>query len=400
MLNTTITVSQVNRYIKNIIEENPILKNVYMVGEISNFTNHYQSGHFYLTLKDEKSSIKCIMFKSFASNVPFEPKNGMKIVVKGSVSVYEPNGNYQFYIKEMVPFGEGSYKIAFDQVKNKLEKKGYFDESNKKNIKKNITKMGIISSVGSAGLKDVLSVVERRNPLIKIVVFPAIMQGNDCVSSVISAMNSAQNFDIDVLLITRGGGSVEDLWQFNSELLAEKVFEYDIPVVSAIGHEVDISILDFVADLHAGTPSIAGEFLANTLNKDVVNEMFSEIKYLINEKIQTNQDCIDDSNPLISKANLLESIQFKNEKVQQYEKSLKDGIVNFLEAKQLLVDQKIQTIDMISVQSILKRGYSVMTKNNVTIKSVKQIEENDNISITLKDGNIDCIVKKININGE
>jgi len=240
---TTLTVTQISSYIKSSLENDSKLKNVMLVGEISNFTNHYKTGHFYFTLKDDKTTIKAVMFKSYATLVNFVPFDGMKVVVKGNINVYMPNGTYQINCTQMLPKGEGSYNIAFNQLKDKLELKGYFDVANKKEIQKNPKVIGLISAIGSAALKDVISVVERRNPFCKILVYGSIMQGEHSANSVIASIKKAiNNTEVEVIIIARGGGSTEDLWSFNNEKLVETVFFSQKPIISAIAQEVDSTI--------------------------------------------------------------------------------------------------------------------------------------------------------------
>ena len=264
-----ITVTQLTKYIKYKIDNDVNLDTVYLKGEISNFKAHTR-GHFYFTIKDENSRINAVMFSSSASKIKFVPTDGMKILVTGKISVYEATGGYQIYVNEMLEDGVGNLYIAFEQLKKKLEQEGLFDPAKKKKIPKIPTTIGIITAPTGAAIKDILSTIKRRWPLAKTILFPSLVQGEEAASDIVRNINIAKDYDLDVLIIGRGGGSIEDLWPFNEEIVARAIYDLDIPTISAVGHEIDFTIADFVADLRAPTPTGAAEMAVPNIN-DVIN---------------------------------------------------------------------------------------------------------------------------------
>ena len=254
-----ITVSELNKYIKNKVDEDEYLNSVYVKGEISNFKHHY-TGHMYFTLKDEKSLIKCVMFKSSTSTLTFAPKDGMKVLILGTVAVYEAGGIYQIYCKAMQEDGIGDLYKAYEELKNKLEKEGLFDKAHKKKIPLMPETIGVLTSQTGAVIRDIINVSTRRNPNVHIKLYPVPVQGNGAAEKIVDAIRTANEHKIsDVIILARGGGSLEDLWPFNEEIMARAIYESEIPIISAVGHETDFTIADFVADLRAPTPSAAAE---------------------------------------------------------------------------------------------------------------------------------------------
>ena len=257
---TVLTVSQVNTYIKALIDEAAPLKSIYLTGEISNFKRHFPSGHLYFTLKDEKSQIKAVMFKTSASRLRFEPNDGMKVIIRGRISVFERNGEYQIYAEDMQPDGLGALNLAFEQLKEKLYNEGLFDESYKKPLPKYPSKIGVATSSTGSVIQDIKDVCKRRYPICEIVLVQTLVQGASASGDIVKSIKLLDSMeDIDLIIVGRGGGSLEDLWAFNTEEVARAVFECNKPVISAVGHETDTTICDFVADLRAPTPSAAAE---------------------------------------------------------------------------------------------------------------------------------------------
>ena len=270
-----LTVSQLNFYVKSIIDSDANLENIFLTGEISNFTDHYQSGHFYFSLKDKKSVVKAIMFAGFARRVRFRLQNGMKVIVRGRVAVYEVSGVYQVYVEDMQPDGVGALNLAFEQLKEKLLKEGLFNTKNKKSLPKYPQKVGVITSETGAVFWDIQNVMKRRFPLVEIVFHPVLVQGEGASEQIVSAIEKFNNGELcDVLIVARGGGSIEDLWAFNDEILARTIAASKIPIISAVGHETDFTICDFVADLRAPTPSAAAELAVPDMQK-----LISDIEY-------------------------------------------------------------------------------------------------------------------------
>lgn len=267
--NNYITVTQLNKYLKYKIDNDPNLGIVFLKGEISNFKNHSR-GHFYFTLKDETSRINAIMFKTYASLVKFQLYDGMKVLVTGRVSVYEASGSYQIYVEEIMEDGVGSLYLAFEQLKEKLQKEGLFLESHKKKIPKIPRRIGIVTAPTGAAIKDILSTIKRRWPLCETILFPALVQGDLASQDIVKKIKMADTYDLDVLIVGRGGGSLEDLWPFNEEIVARAIYEAKVPIISAVGHEIDFTIADFVADKRAPTPTGAAEMAVPNL-PDVKN---------------------------------------------------------------------------------------------------------------------------------
>ena len=264
-----ITVHQLTRYIKYKIDNDVNLNEVYLKGEISNFKAHSR-GHFYFTLKDEKSRINAIMFSSSTKSIKFVPQDGMKVLVKGKVSVYESTGNYQIYVEEMLEDGIGNLYIAFEQLKKKLLEEGLFEESHKKKIPKIPSRIGVVTAPTGAAIKDIISTIKRRWPICEIILFPALVQGEEAHKTIVDQIKNAENYELDTLIVGRGGGSIEDLWPFNEEDVARAIYSCNIPTISAVGHEIDFTIADFVADLRAPTPTGAAE-MAVPQKSDVEN---------------------------------------------------------------------------------------------------------------------------------
>ncbi|MBQ3004952.1 MAG: exodeoxyribonuclease VII large subunit, partial [Clostridia bacterium] len=264
----TITVSQLNAYLKSIIEYDDNLRDFYLKGEISNFTNHYRTGHLYMTLKDGESQVKAVMFRSAAQKLKFRPENSMQIIARGRISVYERDGQYQFYIEEMQPDGVGALALAFEQLKKKLENEGLFSKEYKKPIPEFPERIGVVTSPTGAAIQDILNVLGRRYPKAEVIFAPVQVQGDSASGQIAKAIfEFNQKKCADVLIVGRGGGSIEDLWAFNEEVVARAVFASKIPIISAVGHETDFTICDFVADLRAPTPSAAAELATPDIDK-------------------------------------------------------------------------------------------------------------------------------------
>lgn len=394
----TYTVSQLNSYVKSMIDSDPCLTYIYVVGEISNFTNHYKTGHFYLTLKDEKAAIKAVMFRSNASRIIFEPQNGMKVICRGRASLFERDGCFQFYIDDMQPDGAGALQVAFEQLVEKLKSEGLFDESHKKPIPKYPEKIAVITSPTGAAVQDIKNVISRRYPCVELIMCPVLVQGDGAAEQLSHAVETVNELKCaDVIIIGRGGGSIEDLWAFNDENLARTIYASEIPVISAVGHEIDFTICDFVADLRAPTPSAGAEIAVPDQN---------DVKYLMSKLdgglISGYKNSVD---KLISRFKLsAESYVLKNP--DNYIKQLKErltsltvGLKNSYSA--LLSDKKERfsadcaKLDAMSPLSTIGRGYALAYKKDSPIKSIKSIDVGDKIKIRFSDGTADCTVNTI-----
>lgn len=383
------TVCELNNYIKDVIDNDMMLNNVYIKGEISNFKNHY-SGHMYFTLKDEKSLIKCVMFKSYTGNLDFVPKDGMNVVVLGTVSVFERDGVYQIYVKGMEEDGMGALYKAYEELKEKLQDEGLFDEKYKKKIPMLPTSIGVVTSSTGAVIRDIINVTTRRFPKVNIKLFPSQVQGKGAAQTIVKAIEYF-NFEknVDLIIVARGGGSLEDLWPFNEEITARAIFKSEIPIISAVGHETDFTIADFVADLRAPTPSAAGELAVPSLD---------EVKW----KIQSSQRRLVMAlrKKLSDGKSRYEAL--KNRKVFREPYDLIrthiltiDSLVKRMQSKVLLTikDDKIKLakysagLDKLSPLKTLSRGYSVLEDcDGKIIKSVNELNKGDKIKIILHNG--------------
>lgn len=390
-----ITVSDLNKYMKEKIAEDEYLNNILIKGEISNFKNHY-TGHMYFTLKDEKSLIKCIMFKSYATKLTFMPKDGMKVMILGSVSVFERDGVYQIYARAMEEDGLGDLYTKYQELKKRLEQQGLFEEEHKMKIPMMPRVIGVLTSQTGSVIRDIINVSTRRNPNVYIRLLPVPVQGEGAaekISNGIEYMN--KNKLADVLILARGGGSLEDLWPFNEEIVAHSIYNSEIPIISAVGHETDFTIADFVADLRAPTPSAAAELAVPDI-------------YEVKRKIETYQDRL--RNSLIKKLELMNlryekcmsSSVFKEPlrkindnyiKLDTCIKQIENSIKVKHEKEKTKYIELIAKLDALSPLKTLYRGYSITEKNNKVIKSKEELKANDLIEIRFVDGKKEAIVK-------
>ena len=390
-----ISVSQLNFYIKTLVEGDSNLRYVFVTGEISNLTDHYSSGHIYLSLKDDKAVVKAVMFSNSARNLKFIPKNGMKVIVRGRVSVYEPSGQYQLYIEDMQPDGIGALTIAYEQLKAKLEAEGLFDNKHKKTLPKYPKHIAIITSPTGAALQDILNILRNRWPYSQVEIVPALVQGSTAASTLIKAVKSVDEEAVaDVIIIGRGGGSIEDLWAFNDETLARTIFNCKIPVISSVGHETDFTICDFVSDMRAPTPTAA--VVLATPDKDAeLDTLIKQGQYLsvLGENIiSARQSELSEYEKVLAQYN--PSIEFKLK--QDEFKRLSDRLFtagNKLIDKEKTINENLKVrLFALNPSEILKRGYSVTTLNNQTITSASQVNSGDVLKIILSDSSIDATV--------
>lgn len=385
-----LTVTQLNQYSKSIIENDINLNNVFVVGEISNFVDHYRSGHLYMSIKDSQSVISAVMFSGNASRLKFKPENGMSVIIRGRVSIYERDGKYQLYIDDMQPDGIGSLALAFEQLKEKLSKEGLFDSQHKMTIPRIPTRIGVISSPTGAAVQDVLNVLNRRFPLAEIVFAGVQVQGENAASSVIKAIEKLNKTNVDTIIIARGGGSTEDLWPFNDESLAYAIYNSRIPIISGVGHETDFTICDFVADLRAPTPSVAAELavpdateqknyivsLRNTLDYHIensLNDRYRKIESYKNSPILRNPEKIIENCELY--------LDILNSRINE---SYKDMLASYTSSFFSLYSK----LDSLSPLKVLSRGYSIVKKEDSIINNSKSLSIDDVVSIRLADSEV------------
>ena len=383
-----VSVTDLNRYIKNKIADDEYLNNILVKGEISNFKHHY-TGHMYFTLKDENSLIKCIMFKSYAQKLNFEPKDGMKVYILGSVSVFERDGVYQIYAKVMEEDGLGDLYTRYQKLKKELEEKGLFDERHKKKIPMMPKVIGVLTSQTGSVIRDIINVSTRRNPNVYIRLLPVPVQGEGAGEKIAKGIEFMNKNELaDVLILARGGGSLEDLWPFNEEIVANSIYNSKIPIISAVGHETDFSISDFVADLRAPTPSAAAELAVPDVFevKQKINTYQNRLKMSLTKKLEIMKLRYE---KCMSSSVFKDPTRKINEnyiKIDTYVKQLENLINKVKEKNKNKYIELVSKLDTLSPLKTLTRGYSIVEKDGKSIKSVLELQKDDEISIRLNDG--------------
>lgn len=383
-----ISVTDLNQYIKNKIDTDEYLNNVLVKGEISNFKHHY-TGHMYFTLKDEKSLIKCIMFKGYTANLKFVPKDGMKVILLGTVSVYERDGVYQVYAKAMQEDGMGNLYREYEKLKAKLEMEGLFLKEHKKTLPFMPKVIGVLTSNTGAVIRDIINVSTRRNPNVYIRLFPVPVQGEGASEKIVDAIKFMNDKRLaDVLILARGGGSLEDLWPFNEEIVARAIFNSNLPVISAVGHETDFTISDFVADLRAPTPSAAAELAVPNI-KDVEEKIYmyqGRYKQALKRKLEIMKLRYEKA---ISNRVFTYPLKQVNENyilVDNIVKKMQDNVSNNVKVEKEKAIKIISKIDALSPLKTLTRGYCITSKNDKVMKSINDVEVDDEINIRFVDG--------------
>lgn len=434
------SITALNRAIKNMFDNKPELNRVYIKGEISNY-KHHTRGHLYFTLKDENSRIAAVMFASAASKLMFEPEDGMKVLVCGRVTVYEATGGYQIYVEQMDLDGIGNLYLEYEKLKSKLQAEGLFAVEHKRPIPKYPRKIGIITASTGAAIRDILSTIKRRYPICQTILFPALVQGVGAKESIVEQIIRAQDFDLDVLICGRGGGSIEDLWAFNEECVARAIYDSRIPIISAVGHEIDFTIADFVADLRAPTPTGAAEMAVPNLVD--VNNLINQYKIRVNESInnllnlnmkklehlkesyvlrnplalyevkeQKLDSYIDVLNKYITNKlnesriklnhvkdsfvlkNPLSLYMIKQEKLNNYVEQLQKIVINYLDNGKYRYNLLVNKLELLNPLNILNNGYSLVTMNGKIVKSSKDLKEKDTIEIRLYEGKVKAVVSE------
>ena len=394
-----LTVTQLNTYAKSVIEQDVTLSNVFVVGEISNFVDHYRSGHLYMSIKDNQSVISAVMFAGNASKLKFRPENGMSVIIRGRVSIYERDGKYQLYIDDMQPDGIGALAVAFEQMKEKLAKAGLFDNEHKMHIPEIPEKIGVISSPTGAAVQDVLNVLGRRFPMAEIIFAGVQVQGDSAAPTIIDAIKKFNQTDVDVIIIARGGGSAEDLWPFNDEKLAYAIYNSQIPIISGVGHETDFTICDFVADLRAPTPSAAAELAVPDIReqKYYVSALKNALNIAIENDIKEKQYNLEK----ISKSSVLENPEKIIENCELYLDTLttkinmryKDVFTKHSSDFAMLCSK----LDSLSPLKVLARGYSITKKGENIITDSKDLSVGDSISIQFADGSVKADITEVQL---
>lgn len=438
-----LTVTALTKYIKRKLNSDPHLKDIWLKGEISNF-KHHSRGHMYLTIKDDNSRIQSVMFAGNNRQLKFTPENGMNVLIKGEINVFEPYGQYQLYIQQMEPDGIGSLYLAFEQLKEKLHKQGYFDDSHKKEIPGFPKRIGIITSPTGAAVRDIITTIKRRYPIVNTTVIPVLVQGVNAPESIRKAINTANKFgDFDVLIVGRGGGSIEELWSFNEEIVANAIFHSSIPVISAVGHETDITISDYLADLRASTPTGAAEIAVPSqlelidklsglkhsfkrqMKENITNSKqslkrmkqsyaFRYPEQLLTQKEQELDKQVDRFDKTIK--NLLKSkhdeikglntrivAQHPNQQINHSAKELKqltkqnNHLMNeIVEQKTIRLRNTIEKLALLNPLETMKRGYAIpYNESGDIIKSTGNVNKDDYIAVRVSNGTLDCRVMDI-----
>lgn len=398
----TFTVSELNDYVRALLDSSDVLCNVAVVGEISNFNNHYKTGHFYFTLKDENALVKAVMFRSHSSLVKFNPNNNMKVLCVGRISVFPRDGVYQLYVEHMQPFGLGELYAAFEKLKQKLSERGIFDDSHKKPIPRFPKRVGIITSPEAAAVADMKSILTRRYPLCEIHIYPSLVQGPDAPRELCNGINYFDNDkDCDVIIIGRGGGSLEDLWAFNSEDLAHTIFNCKTPVISAVGHETDYTICDLVSDLRAPTPSAAAELCVPDATE--LLQKLSSIKLrLLNAITTVYTKCSSRLDALKDKPVLehpMYYIDSKFELLSSLERNIDIFITQIVQNKSNLLSKSASRLSALNPMSILSRGYgAIFSTDNKVISKASELQKGDNIILKFNDGKVNATVTDTSTN--
>lgn len=393
-----IKVSQVTQYIKKLLISDPILHNIEVEGEISNFKHHY-SGHMYFTLKDDKSTLKCIMFNNNCNKLDFIPNDGMHVVVSGYISIYEKSGTYQLYCKDIKKRGIGELYENFEKLKNKLQSEGLFDKDKKKPLPYIPRKIGVVTSSTGAAVRDIISVIKRRLPCVDIILYPVLVQGDKAHYEICEALNYLNSRDdIDVVIIGRGGGSIEELWAFNEEDVARAIYNMKIPVISAVGHETDFTIADFVSDLRAPTPSAAGELVVPVIDElnDRIDTELWKLNVSYSNYINKKRNKLDNIKNIISYNNPISRI---NEDKKKIDRLIKDLVRNIHTKENNLykdLENLVGKLNSLSPLSVISRGYSiVLNESGHVINSITKVKNKDKITLMFKDGEVKATVQEI-----
>lgn len=398
-MNSILTVTQINCYLKSIIDSDSNLKNIYVTGEISNFTNHYRSGHLYFTLKDDTCSMKAVMFSRYAQAIRFEPYDGLKVIIRASVSVFERDGVYQLYVTDMMPEGVGELTLAFEQLKEKLEKEGLFDPERKKPIPQYPRKIAVITSPTGAALQDIINVISRRYPCCELAVYPVHVQGELSASEIVTAIKKADSSKKnDVIILGRGGGSIEDLWSFNEETVARAIFDCETPIISAVGHETDFTISDLVSDLRAPTPSAAAEIATPDRFALIssVETYKNEMTQLLDSKINDCRRRLKSQEELIRYLSPENALKVKKENVLRSKLLLEQYARKAYEANVARLSLSAARLDALSPLKTLSRGFSVVySESGQHVKSVENLIIDEKIQVKMNDGTAVCTVNEV-----
>ena len=398
VLNEILTVSQLNRYVKSLLDGDFRLRDLFLRGEISNYTRHYRSGHLYFTLKEGGSVVKAVMFAGYAQELAFEPENGMAVILRCSVSLYERDGSYQIYVYEMQPDGRGALQVAFEQLYRKLQVQGLFDETNKKPIPRFAQRIGVVTSETGAALQDILNILSRRCPMAQVVFAPALVQGREAPDSLIAALQALDEWGkCDVIIIGRGGGSMEDLWCFNDERLVRQIVACHTPIISAVGHETDFTLCDYAADLRAPTPSAAAELASVKME-----QLEERLEILEDRTKRAAGHCLAQKEQQLQRLSLQLTHLTPERRLQEYAEKLQNlwNMIQSSEKSVIIKKQEALRLQSARLQALdpmarLAGGYSMVLKDGRVLSSIQQAQEGDHLQVRLHDGTLRVLTEEV-----
>lgn len=397
-MNEILTVSQLNRYVKSLLDGDFRLRDLFLRGEISNYTRHYRSGHLYFTLKEGGSAVKAVMFAGYAQELAFEPENGMAVILRCSVSLYERDGSYQIYVYEMQPDGRGALQVAFEQLYRKLQVQGLFDETNKKPIPRFAQRIGVVTSETGAALQDILNILSRRCPMAQVVFAPALVQGREAPDSLIAALQALDEWGkCDVIIIGRGGGSMEDLWCFNDERLVRQIVACHTPIISAVGHETDFTLCDYAADLRAPTPSAAAELASVKME-----QLEERLEILADRTKRAAGHCLAQKEQQLQRLSLQLAHLTPERRLQEYAEKLQNlwNMIQSSEKSVIIKKQEALRLQSARLQALdpmarLAGGYSMVLKDGRVLSSIQQVQEGDHLQVRLHDGTLRVLTEEV-----
>ena len=397
-MNEILTVSQLNRYVKSLLDGDFRLRDLFLRGEISNYTRHYRSGHLYFTLKEGGSVVKAVMFAGYAQELAFEPENGMAVILRCSVSLYERDGSYQIYVYEMQPDGRGALQVAFEQLYRKLQVQGLFDETNKKPIPRFAQRIGVVTSETGAALQDILNILSRRCPMAQVVFAPALVQGREAPDSLIAALQALDEWGkCDVIIIGRGGGSMEDLWCFNDERLVRQIVACHTPIISAVGHETDFTLCDYAADLRAPTPSAAAELASVKME-----QLEERLEILADRTKRAAGHCLAQKEQQLQRLSLQLTHLTPERRLQEYAEKLQNlwNMIQSSEKSVIIKKQEALRLQSARLQALdpmarLAGGYSMVLKDGRVLSSIQQAQEGDHLQVRLHDGTLRVLTEEV-----
>lgn len=398
VLNEILTVSQLNRYVKSLLDGDFRLRDLFLRGEISNYTRHYRSGHLYFTLKEGGSAVKAVMFAGYAQELAFEPENGMSVILRCSVSLYERDGSYQIYVYEMQPDGRGALQVAFEQLYRKLQVQGLFDETNKKPIPRFAQRIGVVTSETGAALQDILNILSRRCPMAQVVLAPALVQGREAPDSLIAALQALDEWGkCDVIIIGRGGGSMEDLWCFNDERLVRQIVACHTPIISAVGHETDFTLCDYAADLRAPTPSAAAELASVKME-----QLEERLEILADRTKRAAGHYLAQKEQQLQRLSLQLTHLTPERRLQEYAEKLQNlwNMIQSSEKSVIIKKQEALRLQSARLQALdpmarLAGGYSIVLKDGRVLSSIQQVQEGDHLQVRLHDGTLRVLTEEV-----